>query len=160
MRPRRICLPLFFASAAGFSELISGTMTVAADQPISRTNLSTYVAPAMLSLLFVPDIAVEKPAVPNDANSMNNGINSSFAELAVAMAPTSQLIFVLAPATQLPEGSTCLDALQKAQATGPSTGFALRIFSKGSKHSDLGLLPVDGLLIGEQRRSSDGTLLL
>jgi hypothetical protein len=36
----------------------------------------------------------------------------------------------------------------------------LRIFSKGAEHSDLGLLPIDGLLTGEQRRSSDGTPLL
>ena len=44
------------------------------------------------------------------------------------------MIFVMAPATQLPKGSTCLDALQKAQATGPSTGFALRIFSRGAAY--------------------------
>jgi hypothetical protein len=36
----------------------------------------------------------------------------------------------------------------------------LGIFSKGAKRSDLGLLPVDGLLTGEQRRSSDCTQLL
>jgi hypothetical protein len=33
--------------------------------------------------------------------------------------------------------STCLKVLQEAQATGPSTGFALQIFSKGAKHCDL-----------------------
>jgi len=76
------------------------------------------------------------------------------------MATTEPLIFVIATAAQLPQASTCLEVLQEAQATGPSTGFALRIFSKGAKHSDLGLLPVDGLLTGEQRRSSDGTQLL
>ncbi|MCX5960828.1 MAG: hypothetical protein NT053_13735 [Cyanobacteria bacterium] len=76
------------------------------------------------------------------------------------MATNEPLIFVIATAAQLPHASTCLEVLQEGQATGPSTGFALRIFSKGSKHSDLGLLPVDGLLTGEQRRSSDGTQLL
>ena len=87
-------------------------------------------------------------------------IFSSFTEPAAAMATNEPLIFVIATAAQLPHASTCLEVLQEAQATGPSTGFALRIFSKGSKHSDLGLLPVDGLLTGEQRRSSDGTQLL
>jgi len=76
------------------------------------------------------------------------------------MATTEPLIFVIATAGQLPRASTCLEVLQEAQATGPSTGFALRIFSKGSKHSDLGLLPFDGFLTGEQRCSSDGTQLL
>lgn len=87
-------------------------------------------------------------------------IFSSFIEPAAAMATTEPLIFVIATAAQLPQASTCLEVLQEAQATGPSTGFALRIFSKGSKHSDLAQLPVDGLLTGEQRRSSDGTQLL
>jgi hypothetical protein len=76
------------------------------------------------------------------------------------MATTEPLIFVIATAAQLPQASTCLEVLEEAQTTGPSTGFALRIFSKGAKHSDLGQLPVDGLLTGEQRRSSDGTQLL
>ena len=87
-------------------------------------------------------------------------IFSSFTEPAAAMATTEPLIFVIATAAQLPQASTCLEVLQEAQATGPSTGFVLRIFSKGAKHSDLGQLPVDGLLTGEQRRSSDGTQLL
>jgi hypothetical protein len=87
-------------------------------------------------------------------------IFSSFTEPAAAMATNEPLIFVIATAAQLPQASTCLEVLEEAQTTGPSTGFALRIFSKGSKHSDLGLLPVDGLLTGEQRRSSDGTQLL
>jgi hypothetical protein len=87
-------------------------------------------------------------------------IFSSFTEPAAAMATNESLIFVIATAAQLPQASTCLEVLQEAQATGPSTGFALRIFSKGAEHSDLGLLPVDGLLTGEQRRSSDGTQLL
>ena len=87
-------------------------------------------------------------------------IFSSFTEPAAAMATNESLIFVIATAAQLPQASTCLEVLQEAQATGPSTGFALRIFSKGAEHSDLGLLPVDGLLTGEQRRSSDGTHLL
>jgi hypothetical protein len=76
------------------------------------------------------------------------------------MATTAPLIFVMAPATQLPEGPTCLDALQKAQATGPSTGFALRIFSRGAAYPDLAVLPLDGRLTGEQRRNSEGTQLL
>jgi osmoprotectant transport system permease protein len=80
-----------------------------------------------------------------------------FTEPAAAMATNEPLIFVIATAAQLPHASTCLEVLQEAQATGPSTGFALRIFSKGSKHSDLSGLPVDGLLTGEQRRTSDGT---
>ncbi len=70
------------------------------------------------------------------------------------------LIFVVAPAPQLPDETTSLEELQQAQAAGPSTGFALRIFSRGAEHPDLGLLPVDGRLTGEQRRSSDGTQLL
>jgi hypothetical protein len=70
------------------------------------------------------------------------------------------LIFLVAPAPQLPAATTSLEELQRAQATGPSTGFALRIFSRGAAHPDLGLLPVDGGLTGEQRRSSDRTLLL
>ena len=37
----------------------------------------------------------------------------------------------------LEQASTCLEVLQEAQATGPSTGFALQIFSKGAKHCDL-----------------------
>jgi len=84
----------------------------------------------------------------------------SFTEPTAAMATNAPLIFVIATAAQLPQASTCLEVLKEAQATGPSTGFALRIFSKGAEHSDLGLLPVDGLLTGEQRRSSDGTQLL
>jgi len=70
------------------------------------------------------------------------------------------MIFVIAPAAQLPKGSTCLEALQKAQATGPSSGFALRIFSRGAAYPDLALLPLDGRLTGEQRRNSEGTQLL
>ncbi len=70
------------------------------------------------------------------------------------------LIFVVAPALQLPDATTSLEVLQQAQAAGPSTGFALRIFSRGAEHPDLGLLPFDGRLTGEQRRSSDGTQLL
>lgn len=73
---------------------------------------------------------------------------------------TPPLIFVVAPATQLPETTTCLADLQVAQAAGPTTGFALRIFSRGAEHPDLELLPVDGRLTGEHRRSSDGTQLL
>lgn len=76
------------------------------------------------------------------------------------MAMTSQLLFVVAPATQLPEATTALAAVERAQAAGPSTGFALRIFNRGAEHPDLGLLPVDGGLTGEQRRSGDGTQLL
>ncbi|MFM7652048.1 MAG: hypothetical protein ACKO5M_03840 [Vulcanococcus sp.] len=70
------------------------------------------------------------------------------------------LIFVVAPAPHLPDGTTSLEDLQQAQAAGPSSGFYLRIFSRGDAHPDLGLLPVDGRLTGEQRRSSDGTQLL
>jgi len=70
------------------------------------------------------------------------------------------MIFVIAPDSQLPKGSTCLDALQKAQAAGPANGFALRIFSRGAAYHDLALLPLDGRLTGEQRRNSDGTQLL
>lgn len=73
---------------------------------------------------------------------------------------TPPLIFVVAPATQLPEGGASLEDLQVAQASGPSTGFCLRIFSRGAEHPDLGSLPVDGRLTGAQRRSSDGTQLL
>jgi len=70
------------------------------------------------------------------------------------------MIFVIAPDSQLPKDSTGLDALQKAQAAGPATGFALRIFSRGAAYRDLALLPLDGRLTGEQRRNSDGTQLL
>ncbi|MFO7628291.1 MAG: hypothetical protein R6W06_01995 [Prochlorococcaceae cyanobacterium] len=70
------------------------------------------------------------------------------------------LIFVVAQALQLPDATTSPEVLQQAQAAGPSTGFALRIFSRGAEHPDLGLLPVDGRLTGEQRRNSDGTQLL
>lgn len=73
---------------------------------------------------------------------------------------TRPLIFVVAPATQLPQATASLADLQAAQAAGPSNGFALRIFSRGAAHPDLGLLPIDGRLTGEQRRSSDGTQLL
>jgi hypothetical protein len=73
---------------------------------------------------------------------------------------TPPLIFVVAPAPQLPEATTSREELQGAQASGPSTGFALRIFNRGVEHSDLGLLPVDGRLTGEQRRGNDGTQLL
>ena len=87
-------------------------------------------------------------------------IHSSFTELTAALATDEPLIFVIATAAQLPQASTCLEVLQEAQATGPSAGFALRIFSKGAEHSDLDQLPVNGLLTVEQRRSSDGTQLL
>jgi hypothetical protein len=70
------------------------------------------------------------------------------------------LIFVVAAAPQLPDATTSLEELQRAQAAGPSTGFILRIFNRGAAHPDLGLLPVDGRLTGEQRSSSDGTQLL
>ncbi|MEB3271453.1 MAG: hypothetical protein VKJ44_07380 [Synechococcus sp.] len=70
------------------------------------------------------------------------------------------LMFVVAPPLQLPDAITSPEVLQQAQAAGPSTGFALRIFSRGAEHPDLGQLPVDGRLTGEQRRSSDGTQLL
>jgi hypothetical protein len=73
---------------------------------------------------------------------------------------TAPLIFVVAPAAQLPDATTSKEELQEAQASGPSTGFALRIFSRGAEHPDLAQLPVDGRLTGEQRRSSDGTQLL
>ena len=74
------------------------------------------------------------------------------------MAMTEPLIFTIATAAQLPQVFTFLDVLQETQATGPSTGFALRIFSKGSKNSDLGLLPFNGLLTGEQHRSSSASI--
>jgi hypothetical protein len=70
------------------------------------------------------------------------------------------LIFVVAAAPQLPDATTSLEALQRAQAAGPSSGFFLRIFSRGAAHPDLGPLPVDGRLTGEQRCSGDGTQLL
>jgi len=70
------------------------------------------------------------------------------------------LIFVVATALQLPNTTTSVEVLQQAQAAGPSTGFALRIFSRGAEHLDLEQLPVDGRLTGEQRRSSDDTQLL
>ena len=73
---------------------------------------------------------------------------------------TPPLIFVVAQATQLPEATTSLEDLQLAQASAPSTGFALRIFNRGAEHPDLGGLPVDGRLTGAQRRSRDGTQLL
>ena len=76
------------------------------------------------------------------------------------MATTPHLLFVVASAAQLPQGSTGLAALQDAQATGPSTGFAMRIFNRGAAYPDLALLPVDGRLTGEQRRNSEGTQLL
>ena len=70
------------------------------------------------------------------------------------------LIFVVAPAAALSEEATTLAALQAVQARGPSTGFCLRIFSKGQAHPELALLPFDGRLTGGQRRSPDGTQLL
>lgn len=73
---------------------------------------------------------------------------------------TSPLIFVVAPPTHLPEAPCDLTELKAAQAAGPTSGFALRIFSRGGNHPDLGQLPFDGRLTGEQRRSSDGTQLL
>ncbi|QPN64102.1 hypothetical protein [Synechococcus sp. CBW1004] len=73
---------------------------------------------------------------------------------------TSPLIFVVAPATPLPDGTASFEDLQVAQASGPSIGCSLRIFNRGAEHPDLGQLPVDGRLTGEQRRSSDGTQLL
>jgi hypothetical protein len=73
---------------------------------------------------------------------------------------TPPLIFVVAPATQLPETSTSLEVLQLAQASGPSTGFALRIFNRGAAYAELGDLPVDGHLTGKHRRRSDGTQML
>ena len=69
-------------------------------------------------------------------------IFSSFTEPAAAMATTEPLIFVIATAAQLPQTCTYLEVLQEAQATGPSTGFALRIFSKGAEHSDLACSPL------------------
>jgi hypothetical protein len=66
------------------------------------------------------------------------------------------MIFVVAPATLLPEAATSLEDFQVAQASGPSSGFSLRIFNRGADHPDLGGLSVDGRLTGEQRRSSDG----
>lgn len=73
---------------------------------------------------------------------------------------TPPLFFVVAPAPQLPASPTCLEDLRLIQAAGPSSGFALRIFSRGAEPADLGLLPIDGRLTGEQRRSRDGTQLL
>ena len=73
---------------------------------------------------------------------------------------TPPLLFVVAPAPQLPDSTTGLEELQRAQTAGPSTGFALRIFSRGAEHPDLGRLPLDGRLTGDQRRSGDGTQLL
>jgi hypothetical protein len=76
------------------------------------------------------------------------------------MAPSASLIFIIAPATQLPQGFTSFEGLQEVQTHGPSTGFALRIFSHGSAYPDLGQLPLDGRLTGEQRTNRDGTQLL
>lgn len=85
------------------------------------------------------------------------GILATLADLVIA----EPLIFVLAPAGALPQGATSLEALIQAQAAGPSSGFALRIFSAGSStNTDLTLLPWDGRLTGDQRRSSDGSQLL
>ena len=87
-------------------------------------------------------------------------ISASLIAPATAMAMNPPLLFVVAPATQLPQGSTSLEALQEAQASEPSTGFALRIFSRGAAHPNLGLLPLDGSLTGDKRRNSEGTQLL
>lgn len=76
------------------------------------------------------------------------------------MALPSPLTFVLAPAARLPQGSPSPEALNEAQLAGLSSGFALRIFSRGAAHTDLAQLPLDGRLTGDQRRSSDGTQLL
>jgi hypothetical protein len=57
---------------------------------------------------------------------------------------TPPLIFVVAPATLLPQATTSLEDLQVAQASGPSTGSAFRIFNRSAEHPDLGGLPVDG----------------
>ena len=73
---------------------------------------------------------------------------------------TAPLIFVVAPTAALPTGLTSRAALVAAQARGPANGFSLRIFNRGNQHPDLGLLPLDGNLTGDQRRSSDGTQLL
>jgi hypothetical protein len=73
---------------------------------------------------------------------------------------TSSLIFVVAPASQLPADPSSVQDLQMAQAGGPTTGFALRIFNRGAEHPDLAVLPVDGRLTGDRRRGSDGTQLL
>ena len=80
--------------------------------------------------------------------------------MTASVAITPPLIFVVAPPGALPDGITSTEELQRAQAAGPSTGFCLRIFSKGADHPDLSQLPVDGRLTGDQRRSSDGTQLL
>jgi hypothetical protein len=73
---------------------------------------------------------------------------------------TAPLIFVVAPTAYLPTATTSSAALEAVQARGPATGFSLRIFNRGREHADLGQLPLDGSLTGDQRRSSDGTQLL
>ena len=73
---------------------------------------------------------------------------------------TPPLIFVVAPAIHLPQHTAGLEELQTAQSAGPTSGFALRIFSRGADHADLSRLPLDGTLTGAQRRSPDGTQLL
>jgi len=55
---------------------------------------------------------------------------------------TPPLLFVVAPATQLPEATTSLEDLQLAQASGPSTGSSLRNFNRGAEHPDLVCSPV------------------
>ncbi|MEB3263994.1 MAG: hypothetical protein VKJ66_06450 [Synechococcus sp.] len=70
---------------------------------------------------------------------------------------TPPLIFVVAPAQALPEAPTSLEELQEAQAAGPSTGFGLRIFSRGAETPDLGQLPLDGSLTGGNGHTAAGT---
>ena len=75
-------------------------------------------------------------------------------------ATVSPLIFVVAPAAALPDAAAGPEVLEAAQARGPGTGFALRLFSGGDAHGDLAGLPLDGLLTGGERRAADGTQLL
>ena len=96
------------------------------------------------------------PAAVRVIGSSRTGTRQTFAAPIIS----APLIFVLASAGALPQGDTSLEALTQAQASGPSSGFGLRIFSRANPGPELGLLPWDGRLTGDQRRNSDGSQLL
>ena len=71
------------------------------------------------------------------------------------------LVFILAPAADLPDGSTDWEALQQVQRRGIVGGTALRLFRlEADRPIDLDQLPLEGEISGARDRQAEGCQII
>jgi hypothetical protein len=93
-----------------------------------RFSFEAAMVPALLD-----DLSADNDSDPEAASPTG----ALLVPVPVELNLSNQACTTWANPVALEQVSTCLEVLQEAQATGPSTGFALQIFSKGAKHCDL-----------------------